>query len=1360
MPNKTKNQLAAELKKTKAELADLQSRISKERTSLHPVSMDEHATYISKNIPFAYHIMDAGANIMEINTAWTKLLGFAADEIHGRYLGDFVHQNSAKKFIELFEQQGFDNEANIQLNFWHKENKEVSVALKCFKEFDHTGKYLRTHCILNKIAEQDCKDAALDESKKRFYNLLQNVTNVAVQGYLLDGTTTYWNKAAEALYGYKAKEAIGRNLIDLIIPDEMRKEVKKAIAWMAQTGKPIPSEELRLKHKNGSYVDVFSSHTILNLPGSPPELYCIDIDLTNRLQAESKLKQFTERNKALLEANPDMMFLLNPENRIIDYHASNRDALYIEPEVFLGKKAEEVLPAEVAELFVNKVHQVLQTQQPTQAAYELPIMGETRLFESRFVPCGKNEVLSIVRDITEKVAAEKALKESENRFRKILDNMPVLLNAFDENGHFIVWNKACETSTGYLAEEIIGNPDAMKWLYPEPEYRQQIWENSSKKNAEENIFDLVAKNGEKRSIAWFDTYLKLPLPGWASWGLGIDVTEQIRAKKDLISSQQNYKLLQELFRNMADIMPDMVWAKDLNKNYIFANRSICENLLNAKDTNEPIGKNDMYFAQRERHSHPGDASWHTFGEICSDSDSIVLKSGETGQFDEFGNVKGKFLYLDVVKTPLRDESGEIIGVVGTARDVTKNKQAEKQLKDSEAKLSLAMKVANMGYWQFDLETNKVDWSDDHNQLFGITDHSFGGTLEAVLSYVHPEDRTNSEKNFKKAIEQGKPYSYRYRVVHPDGTVRWLYSYGEFIKDENSKLTSIFGITQDISKQKEIEESLLFETRFRQLLMDISARFINIPLNRVDEAVNESLVMMGLFVQADRSYTFDYDWENDVCHNTYEWCRDGISAEIDNLQNVPLAMMRAWVVAHRQGKPMYVPDVFALPKGQERDILEPQGVKSVLTVPKMDQDKCIGFVGFDSVNNHHVYSDTEQQLLKIYAQLLTNIKLRIHTEKELIAAKEKAEASDKLKTAFMQNISHEIRTPLNHIIGFSEILILEETSQDERNNVFEHIQKGSNRLLDTITDYMDISLLVTGNMIVNPKTTSIAKLLEKLLHQFSPHCLDKGLSIELIKNEQSPDVNLKTDPELLLKLLSQLIDNAIKFTFNGGVDFGYQIRESYVEFFVNDTGKGIASDKLEIIFEPFKQAETFNTRGYEGSGLGLSIAMGIGQLLGGKIRAESVYGKGSTFYFSLSLIPTESLRASAKQTAKPLSPVTNPLILIAEDDETNLKYLKLILKKAGFDTVGAINGEEAIEKIRTTPAIKLVLMDIKMPVMDGLEATRQIKQLYPHIPVIALTAYAQAGDEHKVLQAGCDDYLAKPVGREALLSYVKRYVSKL
>lgn len=171
-------------------------------------------------------------------------------------------------------------------------------------------------------------------------------------------------------------------------------------------------------------------------------------------------------------------------------------------------------------------------------------------------------------------------------------------------------------------------------------------------------------------------------------------------------------------------------------------------------------------------------------------------------------------------------------------------------------------------------------------------------------------------------------------------------------------------------------------------------------------------------------------------------------------------------------------------------------------------------------------------------------------------------------------------------------------------------------------------------------------------------------------------------------------------------------------------------------------------------------MGIGNLLGGKIRAESVYGEGSTFYFSLPLVPTESLRASAKQTAKPLSPVTNPLILIAEDDETNLKYLKLILKKAGFDTVGAGNGEEAIEKIRTIPAIKLVLMDIKMPVLDGLEATRQIKQMYPHIPVIALTAYAQAGDEHKVLQAGCDDYLAKPVGREALLSYLKRYVSKL
>ncbi len=954
------------------------------------------------------------------------------------------------------------------------------------------------------------------------------------------------------------------------------------------------------------------------------------------LSENNKHKDKVDAQKHLevfLDANPDLMFVVDKNHRIINYRAPREEELFAPPFFFMGKTIGEVLPPELAINMGEKLNAVLKTGQASSLIYSLEIKGETHHFEARQLPCGNEEVLSIVRDITERKTAEEKLRQSE----------------------------------------------------------------------------------------------------------------------------AEYKHMQGLFRMMADIIPDMLWAKDVNKNYIFANKSICENLLNAKDTNEPIGKNDMFFAERERASNPDNPEWHTFGEICRDSDSIVLETGQTGQFDEFGNVKGRFLYLDVVKTPLRNEAGEIIGVVGTARDVTNSKRAEKQLKDSEARLSLAVKVANMGYWQYEVETNKVDWSADHDLLFGITDKSFGGTLDAVLSYVHPDDRLHSKNNLMEATEMDKPYINNYRVVHHDGKVRWLYSYGELIKDENNKLVSIFGITRDITEQRLAEENLLLQTRFRELLMEISARFINIPLEKVDEAVNDSLRMMGLFVQADRAYTFDYDWQARECNNTYEWCGQGISAEIDNLQHIPFDMMPAWIETHSKGKAIDIPDVFALPPGFERELLEPQGIKSVLSVPMMNQDECIGFVGFDSVHKHHYYTDIEKQLLKVYAQLLVNIKLRIQTEKELVEAKNKAVAGDLLKTAFIQNISHEIRTPLNHIIGFSGMMVEQDSTQEERESYFQHLEEGSNRLLDTISDYMDIALIVSGNLRINKRKILVDEILVKVYHHFKAMYESKGLILELLPAESKP-FEIVTDPELLRKLLAQFIDNALKFTKTGGASFGYTVHAEKLVFFVRDTGKGIAADKLKSVFEPFVQEDTAITRGYEGSGLGLSNAKGIAEALEGHIHIESSPGVGTHIRFEMPLVSASETAGSVTVSQEETSKSDKRTILIAEDDVLGYSYLKTVIAKAGFTCVHAKNGEEAVSLARSNNQLTLVLMDLKMPVLDGIEASKQIREFNKTIPIIALTAYTKTGDEHKAIEAGCNDYLAKPVGKDELLGRIRLYVA--
>jgi PAS domain S-box-containing protein len=265
-----------------------------------------------------------------------------------------------------------------------------------------------------------------------------------------------------------------------------------------------------------------------------------------------------------------------------------------------------------------------------------------------------------------------------------------------------------------------------------------------------------------------------------------------------------------------------------------------------------------------------------------------------------------------------------------------------------------------------------------------------------LEFVHPDDLqpTLDALSTLNAGNTVLNFTNRYRCK--DGTYRFIewrsYPVGELI----------YAAARDITDRKNLEQHLQHQIRLRELLMEISSGFIHIPLELVDESVHNALKTMALFVSADRSYTFDYDWEQRVCNNIHEWCDDGISPEIDNLQQVPLDMMQDWVEAHKKGESMYVPDVFALPRGNVREILEPQGIKSVLAVPMMDEGHCVGFVGFDSVNEYHNYTDTEQQLLKLFAQSLTHIKQRKKMLQALIDAKEIAEANEK----YFRSIFHE------------------------------------------------------------------------------------------------------------------------------------------------------------------------------------------------------------------------------------------------------------------------------------------------------------------------------------------------------------------
>jgi PAS domain S-box-containing protein len=373
-----------------------------------------------------------------------------------------------------------------------------------------------------------------------------------------------------------------------------------------------------------------------------------------------------------------------------------------------------------------------------------------------------------------------------------------------------------------------------------------------------------------------------------------------------------------------------------------------------------------------------------------------------------------------------------------------------------------------------------------------------------------------------------------------------------------------------------------------------------------------------------------------------------------------------------------------------------------------------------------------------------------------------EESDRLKSAFLTNMSHEIRTPMNGILGFAELLKEPNMTSDDQQDFIQIIQVSGARMLNTINNIVDISKIESGLTNVDIKETNINERMEFIYKFFKPEVEIKGLQF-LFKNRlPAKEAIIKTDNEKVYGILTNLVKNAIKFTYEGSIEIGYEKKGKYLEFFVKDTGIGIPLNQKQIIFERFRQGSDSLTRKYEGSGLGLSISKSYVEMLGGKIWVETAEGKGSTFYFT---IPYNSVSEEKGVIIDAISEkdkeveIKNLKILIVEDDEISYSLLIRNVRKISTEVLHAITGFEAVEACRNNPDLDLVLMDIRMPKMDGLEATRQIRQFNKDVIIIAQTAYGFSSDSEKALKAGCNDYISKPINKALLYELIKKHINK-
>ena len=404
--------------------------------------------------------------------------------------------------------------------------------------------------------------------------------------------------------------------------------------------------------------------------------------------------------------------------------------------------------------------------------------------------------------------------------------------------------------------------------------------------------------------------------------------------------------------------------------------------------------------------------------------------------------------------------------------------------------------------------------------------------------------------------------------------------------------------------------------------------------------------------------------------------------------------------------------------------------------------------------------------------------------ELIRAKEHAEESDRLKSAFLANMSHEIRTPMNGIIGFAGLLKEPKLSGEEQFEYIGIIEKSGARMLNIINDIMSISKVESGQMDVSVKETNINDQIQYIYTFFKPEAELKGIRLTVEKLLPDKEAIIRTDKEKVYAILTNLVKNAIKFTHTGSIEFGYNLKpvhpdsdhfgpkkagelvnvpagEVELEFYVKDTGSGIRPEQQEFIFERFRQGSESLTRNYEGAGLGLAISKAYVQMLGGEIWVESNEGFGSVFYFTLPYngIQEEKNNMKSSVSVEPaqfVSKGSELKVLIAEDDKESAMYIEKAILLISTEVLVVRNGIEAVEACRKMPDIDLVLMDIKMPVMDGYEATREIRRFNSKVIIIAQTAFALSGDREKAIESGCNDYIAKPINKAKLIGLMKKY----
>jgi len=572
-----------------------------------------------------------------------------------------------------------------------------------------------------------------------------------------------------------------------------------------------------------------------------------------------------------------------------------------------------------------------------------------------------------------------------------------------------------------------------------------------------------------------------------------------------------------------------------------------------------------------------------------------------------------------------------------------------------------------------------------------------------------------------------------------------------ILNENGEIEGAVHIISDITERKKnetIQQALYHISNAVVTTLDMEA-LVGIIRNELGRLIDTSNFFVALYDESSEYLTAPYKHD-----------------QKDQLSTWPIAKsMTGYVI--QQNKSLLV-----TPKEVDEMIkagtIIRYGVASAcwLGVPMHIGDRVIGSLVVQNYNDPNAYSSKDMEIMEFVSDQIGLSIQQKRTEQEMIAAKEKAQESDRLKSAFLANMSHEIRTPMNAIVGFASMLADPETTMEERIKFTDIINSRTDDLLHLVNDILDISRIESGNINIVKGEVNLNNLLGEIETVSAQKIVRSGkpnLTLICEKPETSENTTIVSDPYIIKQVFTNLIDNAIKYTPFGSVRFGFFPPENnLLTCFVADTGIGIAPENQEVIFEHFRQVDMGHTRQYGGTGLGLAICKGSLSVLGGKISVESAPGKGSTFSFTIPFEQPSTRRQPTPSQTIHSAPIhqkqwTGKQLLVVEDDPANMEYLTIVLSRTGASLTHAVSGKELRSHFHRLDDFNAVLLDMRLPDSNGWELAQEIKTIRPELPVIAQTAYALETDREKSTESGCDGYISKPINRNKLLELLARYL---